>query len=134
RMRVQLVMNNQKWQAAARAVDGLKMALYSTNGAVSEAHVAAARIQGRLGRWTEALSEYRIALADAPNDVALWIELARAAEQAGRHPTAREARAEAARLSPASTEVRNELRRIDEYQAQLRRQRAVELPTGQLPQ
>lgn len=128
RMRVQVVMNNQKWQAAARALDGLKMALYTANGAAGEAHVAAARIQGRLGRWTEALSEYRIALADSPNDVGLWIELGRAAEQVGRHATAREALAEAARISPSSSEVQAELRRIDEHQAQLRR-----LETGSLP-
>jgi tetratricopeptide (TPR) repeat protein len=120
RMRVQVVTDYQKWQGAARAIDGLKMALYAANGAVGEAHVAAARIQSRLGRWTDALGEYRIALADAPGDVGLWLEFARAAEQGGRHGIAREALAEAARLSPSNTDVRRELRRIDEQQAHMR--------------
>jgi len=120
RLRLQVVVSNQRWQAAVRAVDGLKMALYANHGSAGEAHVAAARIQSQLGRWTDAFGEYRIALADSPGDVGLWLEFGRVAEQAGRQATAREAFAEAARLNPASSEVKSELRRIDERRAQMR--------------
>jgi tetratricopeptide (TPR) repeat protein len=133
RMRVRIVMENGKWQGAARAIDGLKMALYTAYGAAGEAHVAAARIQSRLSHWTDALGEYRIALADNPGDVALWMEFGRAAEQSGRQATAREAFAEAARLSPTNQDVQRELRRIDERQIELRRAqelgRALEVTT-----
>jgi tetratricopeptide (TPR) repeat protein len=119
RTRVELVMRFSKWQAADRAVEGLKQALYQANGAAGEAHVAAARIKSRMSRWTAALGEYRIALADNPNDVALWIEFGHAAEQAGRDTIAREAFGEAARLSPSNSEIGASLRRLDERQSHL---------------
>jgi tetratricopeptide (TPR) repeat protein len=120
RMRVDVVMNYQKWQAAERALDGLKMALYSAYGNAGEAHRAAARIHSRLGRWTTALGEYRIALADDAGNVGLWLEFAKTAEQAGREGIAREALSEAARLSPSNRDIRSDLRRLDERQVQLR--------------
>ena len=73
----------QKWKAATRALDGLKMALYAANGYAGEAHVAAARIQGRLSRWNNALNEYRIALADTPSR-RLPLDRVRARRRAGR--------------------------------------------------
>jgi tetratricopeptide (TPR) repeat protein len=119
RMRVQLVSDYAKWQAAERAIDGLTRALYDTTGSAGEAHTMSARIQGRLGRWTRALGEYRIALADAPADVSLWMELAHAAERAGRDATAREALYEASRLSPSSSEIQADLRRLEDRRAKL---------------
>jgi len=105
RMRLDLVVRYQKWQFSDRALEGLKQALYQNQGPVSEAHVAAARINARLGHLTNALGEYRIALADDANNVALWLEYGRTAEMGGRYPTAREAYFEAGRLSPSNPEV-----------------------------
>ena len=73
--RIELVVNYKKWQAAERSLEGLKQALYKAAGTATGAHVWAARIAGELGRWTNALGEYRIALADTPNDVALWMRV-----------------------------------------------------------
>ncbi len=58
-----------------------------------------------MGRVSAALDEYRIALANQPNNVALWLEYGRAAESAGHVETADEAYAQAARLSPNSPDV-----------------------------
>ena len=114
RARVELVLAAEKWQAAERAVEGLKRALYHSQGSASEAHVLNARIQARLGRLTAALGEYRVALADQPSSVSLWMEFGRVAENGGRDMVAREAYREASRLSPASPEVSEATRRIDD--------------------
>jgi tetratricopeptide (TPR) repeat protein len=113
RERVALVLRFEKWQAAARAVDGLKRALHETQQQLSEAHAIDARIQARLGRWTAALGEYRIALAEDWRNVALWIEMGETAERAGRSTTAAEAFREACRLSPNSPEAQSALRRVE---------------------
>jgi tetratricopeptide (TPR) repeat protein len=118
--RISLVVQYKKWQAAERALEGLKEALYRASGAATGAHVWAARIDGELGRWTNALGEYRIALADTPKDVALWVEFAHAATVAGRDDTAREALAEAARLSPKSPEIEAAQRALADRQARER--------------
>jgi tetratricopeptide (TPR) repeat protein len=114
RARVELVLATEKWQAAERALEGLKRALYHSQGSASEAHVLNARIHARLGRLTAALGEYRVALADQPRSVSLWMEFGRAAENGGRDMVAREAYREASRLSPASPEVSEATRRLDD--------------------
>ena len=118
--RIELVVTYKKWQAAERSLEGLKQALYKAAGTATGAHVWAARIAGELGRWTNALGEYRIALADSPNDVALWGEFARAAMSAGRDETAREALAQAARLSPNNPEIIAAQQAVNERLARLR--------------
>jgi tetratricopeptide (TPR) repeat protein len=120
RVRVKTVLDYQRWQAAPRAVEGLQRVLYATQGNAVEAHIAGARIQSKLGHWTAALGAYRIALADAPADAGLWLELGQTAESAGRDATAREAYAEAARLSPSAPQVQAAIRRVDERQARTR--------------
>jgi len=105
RARLDAVMKYEKWQAAERALDGLKQALYRDHGSVVEANVAAARLYMRLGRWTNALGEYRIALMSASGEVAIWMEYGRAAETAGRIAIARDAYAQAARLNPNNPEI-----------------------------
>jgi tetratricopeptide (TPR) repeat protein/O-antigen ligase len=117
RRRVALVTTYNKWQAAARSVEGLKLALYATNGSATEAHVANARIQVRLGHVVVALGEYRIALADEPGNTALWMELGQAAKSIGHDATAREAYEQAARLSPSSPDVLRSLSDLREGQA-----------------
>jgi cytochrome c-type biogenesis protein CcmH/NrfG len=113
RERVALVLRFEKWQAAGRAVDGLKRALHETRQQLSEAHAIDARIQARLGRWTAALGEYRIALAEDGGNVGLWLEMGEAAEHAGKLATASEAYREAARLSPNNPQVNSAVRRIE---------------------
>jgi tetratricopeptide (TPR) repeat protein len=95
RQRVDLVTRFEKWNAAARSLEGLKLALYQQGGSAVEAHIAGARISARLGHWTQALDEYRIVLAELPDNTALWIEYARAAQVIGHDATARDAYAQA---------------------------------------
>lgn len=120
RQRVELVTRFEKWNAAARALDGLKLALYQAGGSTAEAHIASARINARLGHWTEALDEYRIVLSDMPDNVTFWIEYARAAEAIGHDAVARDAYAQASRLSPNSPEVVAALHELETRQARLR--------------
>jgi tetratricopeptide (TPR) repeat protein len=120
RQRIELVTTYQKWNAAARALEGLKQALYQLGGSPAEAQIAGARIAVRLGHFTEALGEYRIALADYTDNTTYWIEYGQAAEAAGRDDVAREAYRQAARLSPQSPEVAAALHALDGRQDRLR--------------
>ena len=120
RKRVDIVINYGKWHAAARAVEGLKAALFQNQRAISEAHTAAARIGAKLGRWNEALGEYRILLAEEPRNVQFWLEYGRVAESAGRPIVAREAYGEASRLSPKTPEILEAIRNVDEQMTRLR--------------
>ena len=110
----------KRWNAAARALEGLQARPVSNYGTATDAHIWAARIDGELGRRNRSLDEYRIALADRPGDVALWIEYARAAETAGRDITAREAYAEAARLSPNSPDIASARQALEARSVRLR--------------
>jgi tetratricopeptide (TPR) repeat protein len=112
-MRLDLVTRFQKWQTVDRALDGYKQALFQSRGSATEAHLAAARIYSRLERWTSALEEYRIALSEEASNVSLWMEYGKAAEAAGRYPTAQEAYFEAERLSPADPGVVAAIKALD---------------------
>ncbi|HEX4406470.1 MAG TPA: O-antigen ligase family protein [Polyangia bacterium] len=119
RMRVAMVSDYGKWQASDRALDGLKLALYHSNGSGVEANLAAARIRARLSQWSAAMSEYRIALMQQPS-AGIWFELGQAAEHAGRDSTAREAYSEAARLEPGVKQYADALRQFDARMNDLR--------------
>jgi Flp pilus assembly protein TadD len=119
-MRLDVIVRFEKWKAADDALEGLKQALYRSQGSAVEAHISAARLYTRLGRWTSALGEYRIALVSASTDVGLWMEYGRAAELAGRSATAREAYSEASRLSPNNPEVVKALGAVDAQLSRLR--------------
>lgn len=122
RERVSLVTRYSKWTSAARSIEGLKLACYRAMGSAAEAHEAAANISLYMGRLNDALDEYRMALADRSNDVALWIAYARAAETAGRPITARDAYNQAARISPKDPTISRALQNLDESVARLRLQ------------
>jgi tetratricopeptide (TPR) repeat protein len=128
RMRLDLVLTHRKWNAAARALEGLKLALFQNQLSPSEAHTASARVAGQLSRWNEALGEYRIALAQEPWNVQLWIEYGRAAESAGRPTTAREAYAEALRRAPKNPEMLQAIRVLDERMLKLRSASSSPMP------
>ena len=122
RQRIELVVAHKKWNAAARALEGFKLALFHRYGAATDAHIWAGRIEGELGRWNRSLDEYRIALADRPRDVSLWLEYARAAETAGRDTTAREAYAQAVAAQPEQSGHRERATQaLDARAARLRR-------------
>src|SRR5262249_52442191 len=55
RERVQLVFNYKKWNAAARSLEGFKLALFRNFGSATDAHIWGARFEGQLGRWNKAL-------------------------------------------------------------------------------
>jgi tetratricopeptide (TPR) repeat protein len=118
--RIGVVTQFKKWNAASRSLEGFKLALYQKYGSATDAHIVGAHIETELGHVNKALDEYRIALADRPNDVPLWIEFARTAESGGRDATAREAFAQAARLSPNSPDIANAQRGLDARQTRLR--------------
>jgi tetratricopeptide (TPR) repeat protein len=120
RQRIELVITYQRWNAASRALEGLKQALYQLGASPAEAHIASARIAVRLGHLSEALGEYRIALADYADNVTYWIEYAQVAETSGREDVAREAYRQAARISPQSPEVATALHALDARQDRLR--------------
>jgi tetratricopeptide (TPR) repeat protein len=117
---VRLVMTFEKWQSGPRAVEALKRALYPLNGRLGEAHTVDARINARMGRWSAAISEYRLALADEWNNVGLWLELGKAAEAAGRGVVARDAYREAARLSPNNADVTRAVQALEDREKKLR--------------
>ncbi len=91
RERIELVVTHKKWNAAARSLEGLKLALFHNYGS------RLTRISGQgalrlssatgTGRSRSIGSHWRIVRAD----VSLWLEYARAAETGGRDTTAREA-------------------------------------------
>jgi hypothetical protein len=120
RQRLELVTRFEKWNAAARSLEGLKLAIYQAGGTPTEAHIAGARISARLGHWTQALDEYRIVLAEIPDSTVLWMEYAHAAQAIGHDATARDAYAQASRLSPNSPEVLAALHELETRQARLR--------------
>jgi tetratricopeptide (TPR) repeat protein len=118
--RVTIVVAHKRWNAAARSLDGLKLALFRNYGSATDAHVWGARIDAQLGRWNKALDEFRIALADRPTDVSLWLEYARAAEAGGRDVMAREAYGQASRLSPNSPDIASAQQALEARSARLR--------------
>lgn len=120
RQRVAIVTRYKKWNSAARAIEGLKLACYHAFGSAAEAHIAAGDVAFDMGRVAEAMAEYRMALADRPNDVALWMEFGHAAEMAGRHSAARDAYGQAARLSPKDPTIARALQALDDYVARAR--------------
>ena len=111
RERVDLVLAFEKWQAASRAVEGYKRALYQTQGHAVEAHVVDARIRPASGACPPRSANTASRWPIQAWNVSLWIEFGRAAEGGGRDAVAREAYREAARLSPNSPEVSEGLRR-----------------------
>jgi hypothetical protein len=127
-LRIQLVSAYGKWQAADRAIDGYKLALYRARGNAYEAHVEAAHIRAKLAQWNACFSEYRLALAEVVDSVALWMDFGKTAEAAGRDATAREAYAEASRLAPSNQDIAVALRRVEARQGYLRS--AVTPPPG----
>jgi tetratricopeptide (TPR) repeat protein len=120
RARVELVRSYSKWRAVDRALEGLKQAVYQNQGSATEAHIAAGRIYAQLSRWKDAINEYQMAIIGAPDDVQLWMEFGGAAASAGRTATARDAYAQAARLSPQDPAIKGALRNLDEHVARLR--------------
>jgi len=130
RQRIDLVTTYQKWNAASRALEGLKQALYQIGASTAEAHIASARMAVRFGHWTEALGEYRIALVDYATNVTYWVEYAQAAETAGRVDVARDAYRQALRLSPQSPDLAAALHALDERQDRLRAMLGDGMVTG----
>jgi tetratricopeptide (TPR) repeat protein len=120
RMRVKAIIDFAKWKAADRALEGFKRALYQAQGSAAEAHAASAKIEARLGRMGAAITAYRVALADEPMNVTLWLEFARTAETAGRYTTALEAYRQAAQLSPKNPEIEKALLVLEQRNAALR--------------
>ena len=113
RRRLDLVSRYSKWQAADRAMEGFKRALYTVTGSTLEATIISARTHSSMSQLRSALVEYRTALAQSPNDAALWMEYGGLAERVGRDSTARDAYSEAMRITPSDPAVGDAIRRLD---------------------
>jgi O-antigen ligase/tetratricopeptide (TPR) repeat protein len=120
RQRVQIVLNYQKWNTAARALEGLQMALQHARLPSAEAHLSAARIEARMGNIKKALSEYRIALNANSKDYILWGEYATFNESVGRLEDALLAYQEARQLRPADTAIAAAINRVEERRQALK--------------
>jgi O-antigen ligase len=107
-----LLMQTDKWQAIDRALAGLRAALGTTGATMAEASVAAAHIFERRGQWHRAISEYQAAVAQSPDDARLQLDLAKAAEQAGRITIAIGAYNAVLRRAPENAEARAALGKI----------------------
>jgi tetratricopeptide (TPR) repeat protein len=118
--RLGLVQKFKRWRALDRSLEGYRQALYRNYGSATDAHVWSARIETSLGHWARSLDEFRIALAERPNDVALWIEFGQAAESAGRYTVAQDAFSQAARLSPNSRDIRAAQQALENRQQDMR--------------
>jgi cytochrome c-type biogenesis protein CcmH/NrfG len=80
-----------------------------------------------MGRLTDALGEYRIALGDQSQNVALWMELGSVSESAGRLETAHEAYAMATRLSHNNPDAARGLQRLADRRHEFNE---IRLPPG----
>lgn len=107
-----LLMETDQWQAIDRALAGLRMALANAGLPVKEANLAAAAIFERRGQFRRAVSEYRAACAQDPENTGLLLRLARAAEESGNLTTAIDAYGAILRRSPQDTEAKAALARI----------------------
>ena len=83
RRRVGLVTTYNKWQAAARSVQGLQFWRFTQRTARDRGSRGERASHVRLGHVVAALGEYRIALADEPGNTALWMELSQTARSIG---------------------------------------------------
>ncbi len=134
RARLDLVAQYKRWRALNRSLEGFRQALYRTFGSATDAHVWSARFEGSLSHWTKAIEEYRMAVGERPEDISLWIELGQAGAAAGRYTLARDALAQAARLSPNSPDIKAAQDALESHERELRdlvRERSA--PTSQAP-
>jgi tetratricopeptide (TPR) repeat protein len=120
RARLDLVAEYKRWRALDRSLEGFRQALYRNYGIATDAHVWSARFQAGLGHWRKAIDEFRMALGERPQDVALWMEFGHAAQAAGRYTAAHDAFAQAARLSPNSPDIRAAQRTLETHEEELR--------------
>jgi cytochrome c-type biogenesis protein CcmH/NrfG len=107
-----LLVQTDKWEAIDRAVDGLRAALMEHGAATTEANIAAAGVFERRGQFRRAISEYRTALVQSPEDVGLLLALARLAEESGNTTAAQDAYADVLRRAPDNADAQAALARF----------------------
>lgn len=120
RKRLQVIMEHQKWHLAEQAMAGLETALHQAQQPTVELHLAAARFHAALRNYNKAGSEYNLALMQDHDNVAVWTELARLWESAGREGPALEAYREAHMIAPADPTTFAAIERIENHRRQLR--------------
>jgi tetratricopeptide (TPR) repeat protein len=103
---VALLIQTNRWQAAEQALEGLRAALVEAGAPLFEANLVAAGFFEQTGQYRRAITEYRSALAQRPDDVGLWLALGRAAEHIANVATAKEALAEVLRREPQNAEAK----------------------------
>ena len=106
RLRVAMVLSQRRWSLAEKSIDALKQSLQAEGLPTTEAHVAASNSSIGQGRWTEALSELRTALAQSPENVSMLVDYARLADGMGRTQDALAKLATAAAIAPENETVR----------------------------
>lgn len=121
RERVADTFNRKRWTQAARAIDDLRRVLIETNSPTVEAYVWAARMENAMGHRLQAISQYHAALAQAPSNAYLWLELGQVAETAGQMEVAVSAFGRVTQLAPSERSAKDALDRIARRREELRR-------------
>lgn len=109
---VALLTQTNRWQAAEQALEGLRAALVETGAPLFEANLSAAQIYEQGGQYRRAITEYKSALAQQPDNVGLWLALGRAAERIANIATAKEAFSEVLRRDPQNIEAKSAQARL----------------------
>ncbi|MGB7809665.1 MAG: O-antigen ligase family protein [Polyangia bacterium] len=107
-----LLIQTDKWEAIDRAVDGLRAALVQHGAATTEVNIAAAQVFERRGQFRRAMSEYRTALLQSPDNIGLLLSLARVAEETGNTTAAKDAYEDVLRRAPGNADAQAALARF----------------------
>jgi tetratricopeptide (TPR) repeat protein len=113
-----LLVQTDKWEAIDRAVDGLRAALVQHGEPTTEANIAAAQVFGRRGQFHRAISEYRTALVQNPDNIGALLALAKVEEESGNTAAARDAYADVVRRQPGNADAQAALARFRRDRAQ----------------
>ena len=123
--RVRLIVAERKWSHAQSAIDGLEAALFRAGLPTDSVHTARAQLAAELGDSKTALSEYRAAINQNPDNPTLWMSLARYYDSIWRTDDALKAMHEAHERAPDSAGIAQEIKQLtdrrDEAQESARR-------------
>ena len=107
-----LLVQTDKWEAIDRAVDGLRAALMQQGAPTTEVNIAAAQVFERRGEFRRAISEYRTALVQSPDNIGVLLSLARVAEETGNTTAAKDAYEDVLRRAPGNADAQAALARF----------------------
>jgi O-antigen ligase/tetratricopeptide (TPR) repeat protein len=107
-----LLVHTDKWEAIDRALEGLRAALMQHEMQTTEVNIATAQVFERRGEFRRAISEYRSALLQSPDNIGLLLALARVAEAAGNATAAQDAYRDVIHRAPDNADAQAALARL----------------------